>query len=256
MASPVLILPTDPVFFGVVAIAVILVGMGKGGFSGLGTASMPLLVLVMEPVPAAAMLLPILMAQDAVGVWAFRKSFDLPTLKRMLPGAFVGIFLGWQVGSIVSTEAIRFMVGLIAVTFGVNRLLAIRGLGLSLIGVLPDWLGTFWGGVSGFTGQIALAGGPPFQVWALTRNFSQLTYAGTSGIFFAITNWAKVPAFAALGQFTWANLQLTLVFLPLAVLSTLLGVILVKRISPDRFLLVINIIMVVVGAELLRGALT
>lgn len=251
-----MILPTDPVFYAVVVMAVILVGLGKGGFSGLGTASMPLLVLVMEPVPAAAMLLPILMAQDVVGVWAFRKTFDVPTLKLMLPGAFVGIFLGWLMASVVQADAIRFMVGLIAVTFGANRLLAMRGLGLRLRGDLPNWLGTFWGGVSGFTGQVALAGGPPFQMWALTRNFPQLTYAGTSGIFFAITNWAKVPAYMALGQFTWANFQLTLVFLPLAILSTLLGVVLVKRIAADRFQLVINIIMVVVGAELLRDALT
>ena len=128
-----MILPTDPVFYAVVGMAVILVGMGKGGFSGLGTASMPLLVLVMEPVPAAAMLLPILMAQDVVGVWAFRKTFDAPTLKLMLPGAFVGIFLGWLMASAVQADAIRFMVGLIAVTFGANRLLAMRGLGLRLI---------------------------------------------------------------------------------------------------------------------------
>jgi uncharacterized protein len=250
-----LTLPTDPVFYLVAGIAVFLVGIAKGGFSGLGAASMPLLVLVMDPLRAAAMLLPILIVQDVVGVWAFRKDFDLPTLKLMVPGAFVGIFLGWLLAASVPADAVRGMVGLIALVFGTHRLLAIGGHAVTLKGPLPNWLGAFWGGVSGFTSQVAHAGGPPFQVWGLTRNFSQMTYAGTSGIFFAIINWAKVPAYAALGQFTWPNMQLTLVFVPLAVLSTMLGVALVKRISPAKFQLAINVIMIAVGVELLRDAI-
>jgi uncharacterized membrane protein YfcA len=247
-------LPSDPIFYIVAGLAIFLVGIAKGGFVGLGAAAMPLLVLVMDPVPAAAVLLPILLVQDVVGVWAFRKSFDGPTLRLMVPGAFAGIFLGWLLASVVPSNGVRAMVGLIALIFGTNRLLAMRGYAITLKGPLPSWMGTFWGGVSGFTSQVAHSGGPPFQVWALTRNLPQLTYAGTSSIFFAIINWAKVPAYAALGQFTWANMQLTLVFLPLAVFSTLLGVVLVKRIAPAKFQLAINLIMIAVGLELLRDA--
>ena len=54
-----LTLPSDPIFYSVAALAVILVGIAKGGFAGLGAAAMPILVLVMDPAPAAAMLLPI-----------------------------------------------------------------------------------------------------------------------------------------------------------------------------------------------------
>jgi uncharacterized protein len=248
-------LPDDPQFYIVASIAVVLVGIAKGGFSGLGAASMPLLVLVMDPIRAAAVLLPILMVQDVVGVWAFRKSFDVPTLKLMVPSALVGIFLGWLLASAVPSDGVRGLVGLIALLFGANRLLEMMGKGIKLSGPLPNWLGAFWGGVSGFTSQVAHAGGPPFQVWTLTRNFPQLIYAGTSSLFFFIINWAKVPAYFALGQFTPENMQLTLVFLPLAVLSTMAGVVLIKRISPERFQLVINIMMVLVGAELLRDTL-
>lgn len=248
-------LPSDPLFYIVASIAVILVGIAKGGFSGLGAASMPLLVLVMDPIRAAAMLLPILMVQDVVGVWAFRKSFDLPTLKLMVPSALVGIFLGWLLAAAVPSDGVRALVGLIALLFGANRLLAMLGRGVKLSGPLPNWLGAFWGGVSGFTSQVAHAGGPPFQIWTLTRNFSQLIYAGTSSLFFFIINWAKVPAYLALGQFTRENMQLTLIFLPLAVLSTMAGVVLIKRISPERFQLLINVMMVLVGAELLRDTL-
>lgn len=247
-------LPTDPTFYIVAALAVALVGVAKGGFAGLGAASMPMLVLVMDPIRAAAMLLPILIAQDVVSVWAFRRSFDLPTLKLMVPGAVFGILLGWIMAASVPVWVVEAMVGLISVVFGANRLIERFGHAVRLRGPLPSWFGTFWGGVSGFTSQVAHAGGPPFQVWALTRNFTPQVYIGTSSIFFAIVNWLKVPAFFALGQFTWANMKLTLVFMPVAILSTLAGVWLVKRISPDKFNLIINVLMVAIGLKLLQTA--
>lgn len=249
-------LPTDPVFYAVATLAVLIVGLAKGGFAGLGAAAMPLLVLVMDPVRAAAMLLPILMVQDVVSVWAFRQSFDLPTLKLMVPGAIAGIFLGWLLAARVPADGVRAIVGLIAILFGAYRLLDAWGISVRLKGELPLWLGSFWGAVAGFTSQVAHAGGPPFQVWALSRNFPHTVFIGTSSIFFALINWLKVPAYFALGQFTWENMQLTLIFLPLAIVSTLLGVVLVKRMSPARFNVAINILLMLVGLELLRDGLT
>lgn len=248
-------LPTDLVFYAVAGFAIITLGLAKGGFAGLGAASVPLLALVMDPVRAAAMLLPILIAQDAVSVWSFRKEFDARTLKLMLPGSIVGILIGWWFASNVPADAVRGLVGLIALLFGLNRLLAPHGLSVRIAGPLPEWVGMFWGGVAGFTSHVAHAGGPPFQVWALTRNFPHTVFIGTSSIFFATLNILKVPAYAALGQFTWANMQLTLVFLPIALVSTVAGVVLVRRIAPERFHLVINLLMVGVGAELLRVAI-
>lgn len=249
-------LPTEPLFYIVATFVVVLVGLAKGGFAGLGSAAMPLLVLVMDPVRAAAMLLPILIVQDVVSVWAFRKTYDLPSLKLMLPGAIFGIFLGWLFASAVPADAVRVMVGLISLVFGANRLLANYGISYKAKRSAPEWLGRFWGGVAGFTSQVAHAGGPPFQVWMLPKNFPHLVYVGTSSIFFAAMNWIKVPAYWALGQFTWENMQLTLVFLPVAIASTLAGVYLIKRLSPERFAFAIDVLMVLVGIELLRVGLT
>lgn len=249
-------LPSDPIFYIVAGLAVVLVGIAKGGFAGLGAAAMPILVLVMDPAPAAAMLLPILIVQDVVGVWAFRHSFDAPTLKLMVPGALVGVFLGWLFATIVPVDAVRGLVGAIAVAFGSYRLAMDRGLRLRARAALPQWLGVFWGGVSGFTSQVAHAGGPPFQIWALSRNLPHTAFIGTSSIFFAILNWMKVPAYGALGQFTLDNMRLTLVFMPLAIASTMAGVWLVRRISAQRFNTIISLLMVAVGLELLRQSLT
>lgn len=239
-------------FYIVASLAVFLVGIAKGGFAGLGAAAMPLLALVMDPVAGAGMLLPILMAQDILSVWAFRKSFDRRTLLIMVPGALVGVVIAWWLAAMVSGDAVRGAVGVIAVIFGSYRLAGPLGMPVRVKGQAPEWVGTLFGALSGFTSQIAHAGGPPFQIWALTRNLPHLTFIGTSAIFFAIVNWMKLPAYFALGQFTAANMTLTALFMPLAIASTLFGVWVVKRISPARFNLVINVLIVVVGLELIR----
>ena len=51
------------------------------------------------------------------------------------------------------------------------------------------------------------------------------------------------------------NLTLTALFLPLAILSTVGGVRLVKRVSPERFNIIIQLLMVIVGAELIRQSI-
>lgn len=242
----------DPVFLCVFTFAVILVGLAKGGFAGLGAVAVPVVALVIDPVKGAAIMLPILLVQDVASVWSFRKDYDGTTLRLMLPGAAVGIFLGWLLASSVSSSVVGGMVGLIAFLFGLNRLLAPHGFSIKASGPMPNWIGTLCGGISGFTSQVAHAGGPPFQIWALGRNSPHLTFIGTSSIFFGTINWIKVPAYLALGQFTPENLRLSLFFLPVAILSTLAGVWLVKRIDPARFFTIINLLLVAVGAELLR----
>lgn len=250
-----MILPTDLIFYLVAGAAVILVGLAKGGFAGLGAAAMPLLALVMDPVAGAGMLLPILMAQDVVSVWAFRKDFDRRTLLLTVPGATVGIFAGWWLASAINADTVRGFVGVIALVFGSYRLLPVLGVQLRLAGPAPEWIGVVMGGVSGFTSQIAHAGGPPFQIWALSRNFPHLMFIGTSSIFFAIINWMKVPAYVALGQLNTENMTLTAIFMPLAIVSTLAGVKLVKHVSPERFNMIIQLLMVAVGLELIRQAI-
>ena len=55
----------DPATLLLAVLAVIVLGLAKGGISGLGALATPLLALAIPPVTAAALLLPILLVQDA-----------------------------------------------------------------------------------------------------------------------------------------------------------------------------------------------
>ena len=96
----------DPVFYALAIPAVILMGLAKGEFSGVGAVSMPLLAMAVSPVQAAAILLPILIVQDTVSVWAFRRDWDRRILTIMIPGAAVGILAGYLLAAQVSAAAV------------------------------------------------------------------------------------------------------------------------------------------------------
>ena len=230
----------------------LVIGLAKGGFSGLGALGTPLMALGMrDPVRAAAILLPILIAQDVVGVTAFRRTWDGRILAAMLPGAIVGIGLGYLLAAAISSSAVMAVLGAISILFGAYRLWAERGGRIAASRNSPAWVGSLFGVATGFTSQIAHAGGPPFQMWVMPKKLDRDTFVGTSAIFFAVVNWIKVPAYVALGQFTMENAVATAVLLPVAVPSSLAGVKLVRKVPMERFYVIIYWLMIVAGAKLL-----
>ena len=68
-------------------IAAASVGLAKGGLAMVGMISVPVLSLVMSPVHAAGLMLPIYVVSDVGGLLAFRRNFDMRVLATALPGA-------------------------------------------------------------------------------------------------------------------------------------------------------------------------
>jgi len=244
----------DPLFYLLAAPAVILLGLSKGGLAGVGSLALPLLALVIDPVQAAAILLPILIAQDIVGVWSFRRHLDWYVLGWTLPGATLGILIGYLFAARVSATGVMALVGAISIAFGAYRLWLGRRATPTTRGSAPGWVGALAGAASGFTSQIAHAGAPPFQLWVLPRRLPRDMLVGTWAVYFAALNWIKVPAFAALGQFSATNVLTAAALLPLAILSTFAGVWLVRRIDGERFYTIIYWLMILVGLILIGEA--
>lgn len=166
---------TDPIFYLFAVPAVILLGLAKGGFAGVGAIAVPLMALAAPPVQAASVILPILLVQDVVSVWAFRRSWDRSILARMLPGAALGILLGYLLASRVPGGAVELAVGVISILFGIHRLWTERR--GAVAGTPGSWpFALVCGVASGFTSQIAHAGGPPSrctpcrEAWAGTSS--------------------------------------------------------------------------------------
>jgi uncharacterized protein len=91
----------DVWFWVAAVIAASVVGMGKGGLPLVGMLAVPIMALVMSPVMAAGLLLPVYVVSDMFGLYAYRQAFDRRVLAIVLSGALVGIGIGWATASLV-----------------------------------------------------------------------------------------------------------------------------------------------------------
>jgi uncharacterized membrane protein YfcA len=89
--------------------------------------------------------------------------------------------------------------------------------------------------LSGFTSFISHAGAPPFQVYLLPQQLPKLVFAGTSTLFFAVINLAKLGPYHALQPYGPAELMGALVLIPFALLGTVVGAYLTRKIADDWF---------------------
>jgi uncharacterized protein len=249
-----MIIITDPLFYVVAVPAVVFLGLSKGGFSGIGMVSTPLLALILPPLEAAALLLPILLVQDAFSAFIYRRVWDPWNLKVLLPGCVVGVGAAWLFAAHVSDAAVRLMVGGIALGFVAYALFRHY-----LPGESPRPRashGVFWGALSGFTTTLIQIGAPPYYAFVLPQRLEKMIYVGTTVMFFAAANAMKVIPYASLGQFTTAGLWTSVALFPLAIASNYLGIWLV-RVTPETiFYQITNVLVLLIGLELTRQGVT
>ena len=241
-------------FYLVAVPAVILFGLSKGGFAGLSTLAMPMMSLVASPIRAAAVVLPILIVQDWVSVWAFRRDFSSRNLIILIPSSVIGVALGWLLAARVSDDAVRLAVGVISIGF-VLYMLARERLKRAPVEKPGVSAGILWGSLAGFTSFISHSGAPPFQVYVMPQYLNPQVFAGTATMFFAAANLLKIPPYFLLGQFSRENLSLSAGLIPVAILSTFAGVWLVRRVSTDRFYAIVLALTFLIGVKLTYDAI-
>jgi uncharacterized protein len=243
----------DPLFLLVAFLGVSLAGLSKGGFAGAGILATPLMALAIPPVEAAAIMLPILIIQDAFSLWAYRGSIDWRNISILLPGAIGGILLGYLLAAYLSEDITGGAIGIIATVFSLRSLLSKSAADAPpKKATVPD--GLFWGALSGFTSMILHAGGPPFQIYVQPQKLSRDLFIGTSVLYFAVVNWIKVPPYLMLGELNMDTFKVSLVLAPLAIVTTFVGIRIVRYFSTEMFYKIINVLLLFVGLKLVWSA--
>lgn len=241
---------TDPQFYLLAVPVVLMIGISKGGFSGaLGIVAVPLLTLILSPIQAAAIILPILCVMDILGLIAYRRTCDWRNLTYLLPGAIVGITAGYFLFNYLSADIIKLILGLLCVAFTLNHY--IRKVPEGRVTEASLQKGSFWGSIAGFTSFVAHAGGPPLQFYMLPQKLDKTLYVGTSVWFFFAVNYVKLVPYALLGQFSSENLGTSLILLPLAPVGIWLGVRAHKLIPEAIFYRIAYMLVLLTGAKLL-----
>jgi uncharacterized protein len=239
----------DLAFWSAAVLAASLVGMGKGGVPIVGMLGVPVMALVMNPVMAAGLLLPVYVVSDMFGLYAYRQAFDRRVLAIILPGAVVGIGVGWATATVVPEEAVTLLVGLIGVAFAASLILR-----KAVVAAPQDPKvapGLFWGAVTGFTSFVSHAGAPPYQVFTQPLGMAKAVFAGTSTIAFAVINMVKLVPYYSLGQLSAGNLKLAAVLAVPASIAVFAGVRLVNWMPERQFFRLVTWALMLISLKLI-----
>ena len=171
----------------------------------------------------------LLLTGDLVAIWTYRKHVDWRLIGRLVVPVLVGIglgavFLNWVDGPIM------------------KRTIGVILLALLVLGLWPDKLATHrpsvgmvYGGLAGFTTMVANAGGPPMNLYLLAAKYDKLRFLGTTAWFFFAVNLTKLPVSIGLGIIRPGTALLALPLVPLVLVGTWLGRVLIKRIDQATF---------------------
>lgn len=247
---------TDPWFYLVAVPAVLIFGIAKGGFGGgLGVLAVPLMALVVSPVQAAAVLLPILCVMDLVGLWAYRGKWLWPELRVLAPASLIGIAAGTALFGYMSAATIKLCIGIVAILFTGHYFLGTGGRS-ARPSYFPPSVGIVAGAIGGFTSFVAHAGGPPISIYLLRRPLDRFDFVATTVLLFAVINYVKLVPYAWLGQLSTQNLMTSLLLSPLAPVGVYTGVWLTRRVSDAFFFRFMYAILLLVGGRLLWDGLS
>ena len=242
------------VFFICAIVSVVLVGISKSGFgAGLGVLSLPLMASQAGLNEALAILLPLLIAIDLVGIRRFLKNANWRILKLILPAGLAGLLLGMIFFTVITPKALTLFVGIFIMLFLIQMLVTSH---FDLREAKPyPWLGRLMGLMSGFTGFLAHNGGPPITIFMLREKLSPMVYASTLGIFFTFINFGKLGPYAYLDLLNFKQLATSVILLPCVPVGVYLGFYLAEKISMKWYYRIVQFFLLVASVKLIADGL-
>ncbi|MES2939897.1 MAG: sulfite exporter TauE/SafE family protein [Pseudomonadota bacterium] len=239
---------TDWHFYAAAVPAVLLLGISKSGFgAGFGSLAVPLMALAVTVPQAAAILMPLLLVMDILGLRALRHHIDRKLAAFLLPCGLVGTVIGTLSFRLLDSRMVAGIVGVFTLAFLAQRLLFPPRAGGS---APPRWVGALLTVTSGFTSFVAHAGGPPINAYVLPMRLAPLVFTSTMAVYFFVVNLSKWIPYAWLGLLDWRNMATSVVLLPLAPVGVLVGVRLAHRIKPVLFYRLVYLGMFLTGLKL------
>ena len=241
-------------FFICAIVSVLLLGISKSGFgAGLGILSLPLMASQSSINEALAILLPLLIAIDLVGLRRFLRNADWRILKLITPPAVIGLLMGMIFVTAITPKTLTLSIGIFTLLFLIQNL-AMSRMDLKEIRPYP-WLGRVMGLTSGFTSFVAHIGGPPITVYMLREKLQPMVFTSTLGVFFIMINFGKLVPYAYLDLLNYKQFATSILLLPCVPVGVYFGFYLAKRISMKWYYRTVRFFLLVASIKLIADGL-
>jgi len=227
-----------------------LIGLSRGGLGGgFGLAAAIFTAQLMEPISAAAFLLPILVASDPLSIFIYRNYIYWKSLIVLIPGAIIGIITTYFLINIISNSVIGLIVGFLAISLVFESLIS-KYIKYKRIKYNPI-IGFILGSLGGFSSFIIHSGLPPIAAYLLPFKLSRQSFMGTVAIIFGIINIIKILPYLMLDLFDEKLINTALFLIPVSYLGIFIGKIINNKISDKVFYYIIYTTIFLLGLRLI-----
>lgn len=232
--------------------AVILIGVSKAGFGGgVGLLTTPLLTLTYSAKFAVGFLLPLLIIADGFTLYHHRGHWDWFNLKRLIPGAILGIIAGSFFMHSISDLYLKRFIGTVVLVFVGMQLLKLKNTVQNKPYRPLFWQGILVGALAGFVSTASHSAGVIIAMYLLPQQLHKRIFVSTMVLFFALVNLFKVIPYVSIELITVETLRAGIWFVPCVPLGTLAGAWLNRRLSQTVFTRIILILVIITGLQLL-----
>lgn len=242
-------LPDSPGLFAQVALILLLSGLAQGvtGF-GFGMISMALLPFLMS-VKAATPLVAIVAFVNSISIlFQVRHSLDLRKARGLLLGNLLGVPVGVYLLTQCNEEIVRKILGAILI------LAALQGRLLKEAGGRP--MAPVWGPILGFVGGAVGGafniGGAPIILYVYRQNWSKETVIAILQTIFFVSLLYRLTLYMVSGLTSGTFVLHCLALTPAALVGSAVGVRVQRRIDVSRLKLVVDVMLILMGALLFR----
>ncbi len=246
------------VYYVCVGASVLITGISKSGFGGgVGIVAIPLMAAVMPAKHMLGVMLPLLIAADALSNLHHLKNYDWKLLHPLLWSAIVGVVLGSAALWLLQrSDPIRVQRGLSLLIGGICLVfVAIQASGLTgrRVPTLPPGTSSSLavGGLAGFVSTLNHSAGPLVTLYLMQEKLEKRKLVGTLVLYFLVINSAKVPTYAALGFINSATLRDSIWFIPLIPLGTVAGAWMHHRVPEKPFAAILYVAAVVTAGHMI-----
>ena len=246
-------------------LSVFTVAISKSGFGGaLGALAAPIMLFVLPPRMALAVLLPLFLLSDFWAVWIWRKYGVRRIIMLMGVFGILGQMAGWLVFDYINDDMLAFLIGVVAIIVVIRyiqqeiqpvaklaEMSNLRARQRRALRQKPAKSASVWMSLSGFSSFVSLTGGIPAQIFLVPFRLPRKIFLGTMSWYFLIINFAKVPFFTELDMFTAETLALSRLFLPIVPAGIWLGKWLVLNLSDKLFYHLVHVALAILGLRLM-----
>lgn len=221
-------------------------GLGAGVLFG------PVLALFVEPRQAMGMTAPVMLLSSLAAIGAHWRRWEWPVLRRLLPGALAGLWLGSLFLARAPAPHVRKAIGAIALAFAAIQLARLRRADAApaAAGEAPAGAALLLGFGGGVVSGIAQSGGLLFSIYLLPR-LEKAAFVASLAMTLLVIDAFRLVSYWHLDVLELRHALLGLMCAPLMLVGGWLGKRLNGRLSARGFVLALSLLIAATGLTLL-----